>query len=327
MSRHWDGKKVFVTGGTGLLGPWLMGRLVDEGAAVVALVRDCVPESNFYRLGLADKVTVVRGDVTDGALLERAYNEYEVDTVFHLAAQAIVGTANRSPISTFESNIRGTWALLEAARRSPWIERIVIASSDKAYGDHDKLPYEEDGPLSPTNFYDVSKASADLIARAYHKSFGLPLAIARCGNLYGGGDLNFNRLVPGTIAAALRGRPPVIRSDGRYVRDYFYVLDAVEAYLRLGENLTTGAKVVGEVFNFSNEEPLTVLDLVAKILKCAGAEGLKPEIRATASGEIVRQYLSSRKALERLGWRARYSLDQGLAETVAWYRSFFAGRI
>ena len=301
-------------------------RLVQEGAELVALVRDRVSHSNFYLLGLDRKVSIVNGDVTDLALLERILNEYEIETVFHLAAQAIVLTANRSPVSTFESNIRGTWSILEASRRSPWVKRIVVASSDKAYGEHTELPYDEGMSLRPTNFYDVSKASAELISQAYFKSYRLPVAIARCGNLYGGGDLNFNRIVPGTIESTHRGVSTVIRSDGQYVRDYFYVMDAVEAYLSLAQHMDLPGGVVGQAFNFSNEEPITVLGLVERILKRMGREELKPEVLGSASGEIVKQYLSSRKSRETLGWKAAFSLDEGLDQTISWYRNFFAGR-
>lgn len=301
-------------------------RLVQEGAELVALIRDRVSHSNFYLLGLDRKVSIVNGDVTDLALLERILNEYEIETVFHLAAQAIVLTANRSPVSTFESNIRGTWSILEASRRSPWVKRIVVASSDKAYGEHTELPYDEGMSLRPTNFYDVSKASAELISQAYFKSYRLPVAIARCGNLYGGGDLNFNRIVPGTIESTHRGVSTVIRSDGQYVRDYFYVMDAVEAYLSLAQHMDSPGGVVGQAFNFSNEEPITVLGLVERILKRMGREELKPEVLGSASGEIVKQYLSSRKSRETLGWKAAFSLDEGLDQTISWYRNFFAGR-
>lgn len=326
MSGYWEGKRVFVTGATGLLGPWVVDRLLREDAFVVALIRDRVPQSNFYLMGLDNGAVSVHGDVADTALIERSLNEYEIDTIFHLAAQAIVVTANRSPVSTFESNIRGTWSLLEAGRHCPWVKRIVVASSDKAYGDHRELPYREETPLRPTNFYDVSKASADLLTQAYHKNFALPVAIARCGNLYGGGDLNFNRIVPGTIDAALRGRRPVIRSDGQYVRDYFYVLDAVEAYLLMAQNIDGPQSAAGQAFNFSNEEPLTVLELAQRILKRMGREDLEPEILGRASGEILEQYLSSKKAREILGWRARYSLDEGLDQTLEWYKDFFSGK-
>ncbi len=301
-------------------------RLVQEGAELVALIRDRVSHSNFYLLGLDRKVSIVNGDVTDLALLERILNEYEIETVFHLAAQAIVLTANRSPVSTFESNIRGTWSILEASRRSPWVKRIVVASSDKAYGEHTELPYNEGMALQPTNFYDVTKASAELISQAYFKSYRLPVAIARFGNLYGGGDLNFNRIVPGTIESAHRGVSTVIRSDGQYVRDYFYVMDAVEAYLSLAQHMDSPGGVVGQAFNFSNEEPITVLGLVERILKRMGREELKPEVLGSASGEIVKQYLSSRKSRETLGWKAAFSLDEGLDQTISWYRNFFAGR-
>jgi len=326
MGNFWQHKRVFVTGCTGLLGPWLTESLVRKGALVVGLVRDRVPMSNFYLLRLESQVIVVGGDITDIPLLERTLNEYEIDTVFHIAAQAIVPTANRSPISTFESNIRGTWSLLEATRKSPWVQRIIVASSDKAYGEHEELPYREEMALSPTNFYDVTKASGDLLARAYHKNFNLPVCITRCGNLYGGGDLNFNRIIPGTIEAVFRGTQPVIRSDGKYVRDYFYVADAVDAYLSLAEHIDQSSEVAGLALNFSNEEPITVLDLAAKILKRMGREDLEPKILGNASGEIRKQYLSSQKSRRLLGWLPRYTLDEGLDKTIAWYRRFFAER-
>lgn len=322
--NNWFNRPVFVTGCTGLLGPWVCQRLLSNGANVIGLVRDSVPKSNLFRLGLDRQMTLVRGDVTDLPLLERVLNEYEVDTIFHLAAQAIVGAANRSPISTLETNIRGTWSLLEAARHSPWIRRVVVASSDKAYGDHDNLPYVEDTPLKPKNFYDVSKASADLLAQAYHSTFGLPVAIARAGNLYGGGDLNFNRIIPGTVEAALRGRAPVIRSDGTYLRDYFYVEDAAAAYLALAEHIDGPNSVAGQAFNFSNDDPRTVLEIAQRVLLLAGREDLQPAIQGTATSEIVRQYLSSAKARTRLQWAPEFSLDAGLTRTIDWYKEFFA---
>lgn len=327
MGEFWKDKIIFITGATGLLGSWLTDRLVREGADIVCLVRDHVPTSNFYLLGLDRRVNVVRGDITELALLERILNEFEIDTVFHLAAQANVLTANRSPISTFETNIRGTWSVLEASRLCCSVRRIVLASSDKAYGDHEVLPYREETPLCPTNFYDVSKASADFIAQAYYKSFRLPVAIVRCGNFFGGGDLNFSRIVPGTIKSALEGTAPIIRSDGQYVRDYIYVLDAVEAYLLVAQRIDPPPGIAGEAFNFSNEEPVKVLDLVEKILNLMGKGGLKPKISASVSGEIFEQFLSSQKSREQLGWKSVYKLDAGLDETIAWYQEFFAGKI
>src|SRR5438034_6144048 len=255
----WLDRPVFVTGATGLVGSWLVPRLIDAGAAVVCLVRDAVPQSELVRSGTIDRVSVVRGDIVDRAVLERALGEYEIDTVIHLAAQTIVGIANRNPVSTFESNIQGTWALLEACRRSPLVRQIVMASSDKAYGDCETLPYDESTPLIGRHPYDVSKSCADLIAQSYAVTYNLPVVITRCGNFYGGGDLNWNRLVPGTIRSVLRGQRPVIRSDGSHIRDYFYVRDGAAAYLHLVECMAANPGLLGEAFNFSTEIQVTAL--------------------------------------------------------------------
>jgi CDP-glucose 4,6-dehydratase len=314
----WRDRPTFVTGGTGLVGAWLVRRLVDAGADVVCLVRDWVPQSELVRDDLIAKVRVVRGDVRDQPLLERVLAEYEVDTVFHLAAQTIVTIANRSPISTFETNIAGTWALLEASRRNPTVKQIVLASSDKAYGDHEVLPYAEDAPLQGRHPYDVSKSCADLIATAYATTYGLPVAITRCGNFYGGGDLNWNRIVPGTIRSVLRGDRPVIRSDGTFVRDYFYVEDGAAAYMTLAEWLADHPEGKGEAFNFSNEEQITVTELVRRILELMESEA-EPEVRNEASNEIRAQFLSAEKARTMLGWAPLFSLDEGLRRSIAWY--------
>jgi CDP-glucose 4,6-dehydratase len=323
MSSFWQDRPAFVTGATGLVGGWLVRRLLEAGADVVCLMRDWVPQSELVRSGLIERVKVVRGDVCDQAMLERALGEYEVNTVFHLAAQTIVGIANRNPVSTFETNIQGTWALLEACRRTPTVKQIVLASSDKAYGDQEKLPYDEDTPLQGQHPYDVSKSCADLIGHTYAVSYGLPVAITRCGNFYGGGDLNWNRIVPGTIRSIQRGQRPVIRSDGRYVRDYFYVEDGANAYMVLAEALAARPKLAGEAFNFSNELQVTVLDLVRSILKLMESD-LEPDVRNEASNEIIHQYLSAAKARRQLGWSPLYSLDEGLRRTIAWYRESFA---
>src|SRR6266508_2699036 len=266
----WLDRPVFVTGATGLVGGWLVRRLLDAGADLVCLVRDWVPQSELVRQGLLEQVKVVRGDVGDASLLERTLGEYEIDTIIHLAAQTIVGIANRNPVSTFETNIAGTWALLEACRRSPTVRQIVLASSDKAYGDHEKLPNGEDAPLQGTHPYDVSKSCADLIGQSYARSFQLPVVITRCGNFYGGGDLNWNRIIPGTIRSVIRGEPPVIRSDGRYVRDYFYAEDGAAAYMLLAEQLAAKPELKGEAFNFSNATQVTVSELVDRILGAMG---------------------------------------------------------
>jgi len=319
----WHDRPVLVTGCTGLLGSWLTAALVDAGAAVVGLIRDEVPHSHLRRSGYEKRIAVVRGDVTDYALVERALNEYEVETVFHLAAQTIVPIANRAPLSTFETNIKGTWTVLEAARRTPTVSRIVVASSDKAYGVHDSLPYTEDAPLLGCYPYDVSKACADLIARAYAATYGLPVAVTRCANLYGGGDLNWSRIFPGTIRSALRGERPVIRSDGTMVRDYLYVRDAVSAYLSLAEQLER-PEIRGQAFNFGMDAPRSVLEIVETIIAVVGQPGLEPLILGQATGEIKAQYLGSEKARRLLGWAPAYSLEQGLQETVTWYRAFLA---
>jgi CDP-glucose 4,6-dehydratase len=317
----WRGRRALVTGTTGLLGSWLTEELLARGAEVTTLVRDWVPLSRAVTAGILDRCNVVRGDLEDLAVITRALNEYEIDSVFHLGAQAIVGTAVRSPLSTFESNIKGTWTLLEAVRLCPRkVERIVVASSDKAYGEHDHLPYTEDAPLQGRYPYDVSKSCSDLIALSYHHTWRLPLAVTRCGNLFGGGDLNYNRLIPGTIELVLRGERPLIRSDGTYVRDYVYVRDAVDAYLTLAERLP-GDGVTGEAFNFGPQAPMSVLEVVAAILAAMDRPDLEPVILNEAQHEITRQYLDGTKARERLQWVPRYSFEDGLRETVAWYRA------
>ena len=317
----WRDRPIFVTGGTGLLGSWLVKRLVEAGADVVCLVRDRVPQSELVRSGLYNKVKSVRGDVRDQKLLEEALGEYEIDTVFHLAAQTIVGIANRNPISTFETNIQGTWALLEACRRSPRVKGIVVASSDKAYGDQEILPYDETTPLQGEHPYDVSKSCTDLISYTYAKSFDLPVTITRCGNFYGGGDLNWNRIVPGTIRSVLRGEAPVIRSDGQFIRDYFYVEDGAAAYMLLAEKLAADPALKGHAFNFSNEIQVTVLELVDRLLTQMDSD-IKPDIRNEASNEIRHQYLSAEKARRMLDWAPLFTLDSALAKTIDWYKEF-----
>jgi CDP-glucose 4,6-dehydratase len=321
MSNFWLDRPTFVTGATGLVGGWLLRRLAEAGADVVCLVRDWVPQSELVRVGLIERVKVVRGDVRDQALLEQILGEYEISTIVHLAAQTIVTIANRNPISTFDTNIGGTWALLEACRRSPTVNEIVLASSDKAYGDHESLPYDEETPLQGRHPYDVSKSCADLIAQAYAATYDLPLAITRCGNFYGGGDLNWNRIVPGTIRSVLRGNRPIIRSDGQYIRDYFYVEDGAAAYMLLAEKLGENNNLHGEAFNFSNETQVTVLELVEKILQIMNSRYV-PDVRSEATNEIRHQYLTAAKARRVLGWQPLFTLDEGLCRTIKWYREF-----
>jgi len=321
MTSFWQDRPTLLTGATGLLGGWLVQRLLDAGANLVCLVRDWVPQCELLRSHLIERVRVVRGDVRDQALLERTLGEYEVDTVFHLAAQTIVGIANRNPISTFETNIGGTWSLLEACRRSPKVRQIVVASSDKAYGDQGDLPYAERTPLQGRHPYDVSKSCADLVSQAYAATYDLPVVITRCGNFYGGGDLNWSRIVPGTIRSVLRNERPVIRSDGRFVRDYFYVEDGAAAYMMLAERLAETPGLRGEAFNFSNELQVTVLELVQRILTLM-AYDLEPDVRNEASNEIRHQCLDSSKARHVLGWSPLFSLEEGLHKTIGWYREF-----
>ena len=321
-SDIWQRRRVFVTGCTGLLGGWLTDWLVERGADVVGLIRDAVPGSNFYRLGLDTRVISVRGSLEDAALLERIVNEYEIEVVFHLAAQTIVGIANENPMSTFTANVAGTWNLLEAVRRTSRVKAVVLASSDKAYGTHAVLPYRESAALTGRHPYDVSKSCADLLGQMYHATYRLPVAITRCGNFYGGGDLNFNRIVPGTIRSLMDGQRPIIRSDGSLIRDYFYIKDAVNAYVVLAERLLTGGGA-GEAYNFSNEIQVTVRELVDLIGIAADRRDIEPVILGDAPNEIPHQYLSAEKARTELNWQPLYTLQQGLAETVAWYREYF----
>jgi CDP-glucose 4,6-dehydratase len=322
-SNIWKDRPILVTGATGLVGSWLTRRLHAAGADVVCLVRDWIPQSEVVRSGTLDAVKIVRGDICDRDLLERTLGEYEINTVFHLAAQTIVGIANRNPVSTFESNITGTWNVLEACRRSPAIKAIVLASSDKAYGDQENLPYSEETPLEGRHPYDVSKSCSDLIAQAYGKTYNLPVAITRCGNFYGGGDLNWNRIVPGTIRSVLRGERPVIRSDGQFIRDYFYVEDGAAAYMLLAEKLLSCDRLRGRAFNFSNEIQVTVLDLVERILQQMNSS-LEPDVRNEASNEIRHQYLSACRARTELAWSPLFTLEEGLTRTISWYQEFLA---
>jgi len=317
----WKDKNVFVTGATGLLGSWLTETLVLAGSHVIVLVRDWVPESLFVSQETFQHVTIVRGDLCDLDVVERIINEYEIDTVFHLGAQTIVQTANRSPLSSFESNIKGTWIVLEACRHVCTVKRIVIASTDKAYGTQKILPYSEEMPLLAEHPYDVSKACADMIAHSYHVTYGLPVAITRCGNIYGGGDLNFNRIIPGTIKSLLNNERPIIRSDGMYIRDYIYIMDIIAGYMLLAENLHR-QEIQGESFNFSTNNRLSVLELVKQITGLMNSS-LQPDVQNIAKAEIKAQYLSSEKAAQLLGWKAQYDIRDGLKDTIAWYTHFF----
>jgi CDP-glucose 4,6-dehydratase len=318
----WRDRRVFVTGATGLVGGWLVRRLLEAEADIVCLVRDWTPRSELVQSRMIDQVSVVRGDICDQEVLERALGEFEISTVIHLAAQSIVGIANRNPSSTFEANIGGTWKLLEACRRSPKVSEIVLASSDKAYGAASVLPYTEKTPLAGQHPYDVSKSCGDLIAQTYAKTYGLPVCITRCGNFYGGGDLNWNRIVPGTIRSILRDQRPLIRSDGSFIRDYFYVEDGAAAYMHIAEQLSERPELAGEAFNLSNEIQLNVLELVGKILAVTETD-LTPEVLGEASNEIEHQYLDAAKARDLLNWRPLFTLDEGLTRTIEWYKNYF----
>ena len=323
MGSYWNGKTVFVTGATGLMGGWLVKALMREGAEIVALVRDQVPKSMLVRERLIDQITTVSGDLESLPTLERAIAEYNPHTVFHLAAQPLVQVAKRDPVGTLRANVMGTWNVMEACRITGRAH-VVVASSDKAYGATDNLPYRETHPLQGRYPYDVSKSCTDLIAQMYAATYGVKTAIARCGNLFGGGDLNFDRTIPGLIKATLANERFVIRSDGQFVRDFLYVKDAAESYLILGQRLSEDKSISGEAFNFSLEERLTVLEIVQMALRIMGRSDLKPVIQNIVTTEVREQYLDASKARERLGWRPKYGMEEAIRETVAWYREHFA---
>jgi CDP-glucose 4,6-dehydratase len=318
------GVSVLVTGAQGFVGSWLAERLLAEGARVVTLLRDAEPESRFHTDGIAERCVHVRADLVDYDSLVRALNEHDVRHVFHLAAQTIVGTANRSPLSTFETNIRGTYGLLEACRSVGGVERVVVASSDKAYGQHDELPYREDFALKPTFPYDVSKACTDLIARSYAATYEMPVAVSRLANVYGGGDVNWSRIVPDTARALVEGRAPVIRSDGSPERDYMYVEDAVSAYLAIADSLDR-QELWGRAWNAGTGKAVAVRELVDRLIAVSGND-TQPEIAGTGTphGEIDRQFLDSSAMRDELGWQARWSLDDGLRASWDWYSARLA---
>ena len=320
----WRNRRVFVTGATGLVGSWLVKDLLAAEAKVIALVRNPASANGFYRLPEASRVTVVCGTVEDYASLEKALGEHAVDTVFHLAAQPIVSVAHRQPWPTFEANIRGTYNLLEACRvQAQSVQRVVLASSYNAYGQQEQLPYTEEMPLRGQHPYEVSSSCASLLAKTYHHTFGLPVAILRCGNIFGGGDLNWSRLVPYTIRCCLNRERPVVRSDGLSVRDYIYVQDVSRCYLKTAECLTN-KQIQGEAFNLSLERPVTVLEMIRTIQQLMGCLDLPPDVQNNASGEIRAQYLSSAKVRRSLNWTPQFNLEQGLRETIAWYRNYLA---
>ena len=324
VTGYWTDKRVLVTGATGMVGAWATRRLVDEGAHVVVLVRDADPQSELLRSGTLESTTVVNGRLEDYDTVERSVNEHDVDTVLHLGAQTIVGTAFRSPMQTLQANVAGTWNVLETARvHSGLVRRVVVASSDKAYGAVAQLPYTEDMPLRGTAPYEVSKSCTDLVSASYAVTYGTPVAIARCGNIYGGGDLNWSRIVPGTIRSLLRGDQPVLRSDGTFLRDYLYVEDVVDAYL-IAARALDGAIAPGEAYNFSDEKPLSVMDIYRAVCLAVVGEAVEPIVLGQAKDEIKDQYLDAAKARDTLGWGAGWTLEQGMDATVAWYRALLA---
>jgi CDP-glucose 4,6-dehydratase len=319
----WNDRPVLVTGSSGLLGGWLVRRLLSAGARLVCLVRNRLPNPGVVAPNLLQQAKLVHGEILDQALLKQALNQNQIDTVFHVAAQAIVGIANRNPLTTFETNVQGTWCLLEACRQNPRIRQVVVTSSDKAYGEQVEMPYREDMALGGLHPYEVSKACADRIATSYGKSFGLPVSVTRCGNFFGGGDMNWNRIVPGTIRSISQAERPVIRSDGQFIRDYFYADDAAAAHMHLARALAEDRSLAGEAFNFSHEVRMTVVELVEKIAQLMGSS-ITPDILDEASQEIRTQFLSTAKARERLGWKPLHTMEEGLRETVHWYRSYLS---
>lgn len=319
-SQFWKDKRVLITGHEGFLGSWLTKTLQEYGARVVGI--DKAKERLLSVIkGSRRKIKGIKGDIANAALVNKIINRDKPQFIFHIAAEAIVNRANKNPLRTFKSNIQGTWNILEAAKGKDFIEGIVVASSDKAYGSHKKLPYKEEAALKGEHPYDVSKSCTDLLCRSYFVTFNVPVCVTRCGNIYGPGDFNFSRLIPDAIRHILRHKQFVIRSDGKFTRDYIFVKDIVEAYLVLAENIAK-RKLAGEAFNFSNEKPLSVLDAFNKIAQsCNGSRAIKPKILNRAQHEIQHQYLSSRKAKDLLGWKAGYSFERGLKETVSWYQA------
>jgi len=320
IENFWKGRNVFVTGADGFICSWVAKKLVDNGANVTIIVRDFKKNPGYKLAGLTEKeINIVMGDIVNFDSVKRAINEYETEFCFHLAAQAIVQTANRSPLSTFESNIKGTWNILEACRTTETVKGIIVASSDKAYGVQKKLPYTEDSPLQGLYPYDASKACTDILTRSYFRSYGLPVAVTRNANIYGGGDTNWNRIIPDVMRCILKDQELLIRSDGTPERDYMYIKDAVNAYLTLAENISK-PEVKGEAFNFGTGKPVSVKDLVNKIIQVSG-KSIQPKILGQAKNEIDKQYLDATKAKTILGWKTKYSLEEGLMETFEWYKN------
>ena len=326
MAVDWKNSNVLITGATGFVGTWITKALIDRGANVVALIRDEIPNMPLRTMGIYKNLgAAVSGDITDYSSVKRVFNEYEIDTCFHLAAQTIVGVAKSNPTNTFKINILGSWNVFEAARTSETLKRLVIASTDKVYGEPVELPITEEHPLLAAYPYDASKACVERLARTFFTTYGLPVSITRCCNIYGGGDLNFSRIIPGTIRSIILNQNPVIRSDGTPVRDFIYVKDAANAYLVLAESMDRRG-VAGEAFNFGSNAPINMLNLVREIIAASGRTGLRPDVQGTKKpdAEIDEQYLSSEKAERVLGWKPKYDLQAGLKETIRWYENYFS---
>ena len=323
MNSFWKGKRVFITGASGLLGSWLTKKLIDCGADVIILMRDFNPQRELLKSSDYKKTYVVNGQLEDIETLKRAISSYKVEYIFHLGAQAIVDTALENPLETFESNIRGSYNLLEAARlHGKSIKGIVVASSDKAYGHSKSLPYLEEHPLSGKYPYEVSKSCADMIAMSYYHTYKLPIAISRCGNIYGGADTNWNRIVPGTVLSFYKNESPIIRSSGDFLRDYLYVEDVVDAYLLLAQNLQR-KEIQGEAFNLAPGKPYAVFEIVSLISRAMNKAHLKPTVLSRAEKEIKDQFLNCSKAEKLLNWKPKHSLEEGLKKTIKWYEKYF----
>ena len=323
--KFWRNRNVFITGGFGLLGSALVEELHALGANITLLKRDHAASSRLLTLPAFQHCNIVNGDFEDYDVVYRALNEYEIDTVLHVGAQPIAPVGNRAPLPTLRANIMGTANMLEAARLSPLVKRMIVASSDKAYGPQPVLPYTEEASLKGTHPYDVSKSCTDLLAQMYYNTYKLPVCVTRCGNLYGPGDLNWQRVIPETITHLYHGEAPVIRSDGKFIRDYFFIRDAAHAYLRLAEEMDR-PEIVGQAFNFSTGNRFTVIDIVKEVAKAFGRTDLEPVILNQAKAEIVEQTLSSEKAARLLNWKPQFTVEEGLAETVAWYKKYFDER-
>jgi CDP-glucose 4,6-dehydratase len=323
-NKFWKNKKVLITGFEGFLGSNLVKALLERKSEVIGLDIKTFRKETILCARNYEKMVVYKGSVANRNLIRGILRKHSINTIFHLAAEAIVNRSQENPLNTFKSNIAGTWEVLEAAREHGKVEAIIVASSDKAYGSHKKLPYCEDAPLIANHPYDVSKSCADLITNTYFHTYGLPVAITRCGNIYGPGDFNFSRLIPDALRCLALDKILQIRSDGTFVRDYVYVDDIVAGYIKIAE-LIKKKNLSGEAFNLSDEKPITVVKLLREISKfnlCGNK--LRYKIMNTAKYEIKEQYLSAAKARRLLGWKPGYSLEEGLSKTAQWYAEYFS---